>query len=138
MEGRPASRPPVLGSTPRAAGPPRLWAGASGAMTEDQRTYADRRCRYLVADATFAGAFVDWARDVMNTAYGDRPETTRTVDLRVQSKRWIVERPFSWITAHRRLARGYERKPANAENFIHLAMNRMMVRRLAWEASSPI
>ena len=30
-------------------------------------------------------------------------------------RRWAVERTFAWLTAHRRLARGYERDPKTAE-----------------------
>jgi transposase len=45
--------------------------------------------------------------------------------------RWIVERTFGWLMRHRRLVRDYERTEASAESWIHLAMIRIQLRRLA-------
>lgn len=50
--------------------------------------------------------------------------------FQVQPKRWAVERTFSWLTAHRRLARDYETSPAHSEAMIRWAMIGIMVRRL--------
>lgn len=50
--------------------------------------------------------------------------------FQVQPKRWAVERTFSWLTAHRRLARDYETSPAHSETMIRWAMIGIMVRRL--------
>lgn len=50
--------------------------------------------------------------------------------FQVQPKRWAVERTFSWLTAHRRLARDYETSPARSETMIRWAMIGVMVRRL--------
>ena len=49
----------------------------------------------------------------------------------VLPRRWVVERTFSWLRQNRRLSKGYERLPESAEAFIHVAMTRLMVRRLA-------
>jgi putative transposase len=49
----------------------------------------------------------------------------------VLSKRWIVERTFSWLIRNRRLSRGYERMVQSSETFIKVAMIRLMLRRLA-------
>jgi putative transposase len=46
-------------------------------------------------------------------------------------KRWIVERTFAWLGQNRRLSKDYERLPESGEAFIHAAMSRLMVRRLA-------
>ena len=45
--------------------------------------------------------------------------------------RWIVERTFAWLGRHRRLKADYERLPETTEALIHIAMIRLMVRRLA-------
>jgi putative transposase len=47
------------------------------------------------------------------------------------SKRWIVERTFSWLGQNRRMSKDYERLPESGEAFIYVAMSRLMVRRLA-------
>ena len=47
------------------------------------------------------------------------------------SKRWIVERTFSWLIRNRRLSKDYERMVQSSETFIKVAMIRLMLRRLA-------
>jgi putative transposase len=46
-------------------------------------------------------------------------------------RRWTVERSFGWLHWCRRLNLDYERLPASSEAFIHVAMIRLMLRRLA-------
>jgi transposase len=46
-------------------------------------------------------------------------------------RRWAVERTLAWITAHRRLARDYERDPAVSNAMIRWAAINTMTRRLA-------
>ena len=53
----------------------------------------------------------------------------------VLPKRWIVERTFAWISRNRRLARDFERYATTVAAFIRLAMIRIMLRRLAANAS---
>ena len=49
----------------------------------------------------------------------------------VHPKRWVVERTLAWLTAHRRLARDYERDPEVSEELIRWAAINQMLRRLA-------
>jgi transposase len=49
----------------------------------------------------------------------------------VLPRRWAVERTLAWITAHRRLARDYERDPAHSQAMIRWAAINTMTRRLA-------
>jgi hypothetical protein len=46
-------------------------------------------------------------------------------------RRWAVERTFAWLTAHRRLARDYERDPAVSEAMIRWAAINTIIRRIA-------
>jgi Transposase DDE domain len=55
-----------------------------------------------------------------------------------KAKRWIVETTFAWISRNRRLARDFERYATTVAAFIRLAMIRIMLRRLATNASSRI
>ena len=48
----------------------------------------------------------------------------------VLKRRWVVERTFAWLGKYRRLSKDYEFLPATEENFIYLAMSRLMLRRL--------
>jgi len=45
-------------------------------------------------------------------------------------RRWAVERTFSWLGQNCRLSKDYERLCKASEAFIHVAMRRLMVRRL--------
>ncbi|MEQ8846684.1 transposase [Botrimarina sp.] len=49
----------------------------------------------------------------------------------VLPKRWIVERTFAWLARCRRTTRDYEKTNLSSEAFVHLAMIRLMARRLA-------
>jgi transposase len=53
----------------------------------------------------------------------------------VLPKRWIVERTFAWISRNRRLARDFERYATTVAAFFRLAMIRIILRRLAANAS---
>jgi putative transposase len=48
----------------------------------------------------------------------------------------LVERTFAWISRNRRLARDFERYAMTVAAFVRLAMIRIMLRRLAANASS--
>jgi putative transposase len=50
--------------------------------------------------------------------------------FKVLRKRWIVERTFAWLGRHRRLSKDYERSPRVSEAWIHIAMIRLMLRRV--------
>jgi len=49
----------------------------------------------------------------------------------VLPKRWIVERTFAWLGINRRLSKDFERFAETALTFIHIAMIKLMSRRLA-------
>ena len=48
----------------------------------------------------------------------------------VLPKRWIVERTLAWISRNRRLMRDFERYATTVAAFVHLAMIRLMLKRL--------
>jgi putative transposase len=62
---------------------------------------------------------------------GDCAESEGAAGVVVVLWRWIVERRFAWLGRYRRLKSDYERLPETTEAVIHIAMIRLMVRRLA-------
>jgi transposase len=52
----------------------------------------------------------------------------------VLRRRWVVERTFAWVGRYRRMSKDYEYLTESSEAMIHLAMTRLMLRRLALKA----
>lgn len=87
--------------------------------------------RKVWADQGFAGGLVAWVAQILGRELEIVRKAPDRRGFQVQSKRWAVERAFSWLTAHRRLARDYETSPAHSETMIRWVMVGVMVRRLA-------
>ena len=65
------------------------------------------------------GLKVDWERLLLPKGF------------QVLPRRWVVERTFSWIDQNRRMSKDFERLPESGEAFIHVAISRLVTRRLA-------
>lgn len=109
-------------------------------------THDTRRARCLLAGLTF---FVSHLKKIQaDAAYRGQELATwcqttgewelevveRTPDTRgfsVVSRRWIVERTFSWISRNRRMSKNYERKVQTSETLIQVTMIRLLLARLA-------
>jgi transposase len=102
-----------------------------GAKTALLATYPATAVRFVFADAGFAGRLLDWAHNTLATTVHIVRKTADQRGFAVIPRRWAVERTLAWITAHRRLARDYERDPAISEAMIRWAAINTMTRRLA-------
>ena len=89
--------------------------------------------RLLWVDGGYSGeAFAQWVKTI-------RPKlkvevVKRSDDLagfKLLPRRWVVERTFGWLMRQRRLVRDYETTETSAEAWIHIAMIRIQLRRLA-------
>jgi len=90
----------------------------------------------IFADGGYAGqkmALVVWRTGAWKLQIVKRSDAP---GFEVLPKRWIVERTFAWISRNRRLARDFERYATTVTAFVRLAMIRLMLRRLAANASS--
>lgn len=106
------------------------WQDRDGAKTTLLSTYLTSPIRHVFADQGFAGKLVDWAADLLRTTVEIVRKPADQQGFVVHPKRWVVERSLSWITAHRRLARDYERDPQVSEALIRWAAINTMIRRL--------
>jgi transposase len=82
-----------------------------GAKTTLLSAYLTSPIRFVFADGGFAGKFVDWARTILATVVHAVRKPEGQHGFAVIPRRWCVERTLAWLTAHRRLARDYERDP---------------------------
>lgn len=89
--------------------------------------------RKLWVDGGYTGDnFANWVSahwPKLEVAVGKRSDDVK--GFAVLPQRWIVERTFGWLMRHRRRVRDYERTTSSAEAWIHLAMIRIQLRRLA-------
>ena len=74
---------------------------------------------------------VDWCQRILRTILEVVRKAPDQKGFAVIPRRWVVERSLAWLTAHRRLARDYERHPATSEAMIRWAAISGMVRRLS-------
>jgi putative transposase len=117
------------------------------------------RLSYLWVDAGYRGRGKDWVQqalgvevEVVNRSPKPPPQKVLEIWAREWFKeghqmdlgklptrpgfenlprRWVAERTFAWISHNRRMAKDYERMCSTGEAFIHAAMTRLIVRRLA-------
>lgn len=87
--------------------------------------------RLLWADGAYKGPLIDWVKEHCGWVLQivTRPEGSKGFVL--LARRWVVERTFGWLNSSRRLSKDYEFLPEHSEAFIHVAMIRLMVKRLA-------
>ena len=94
---------------------------------------ADADCQdveLVWADGGYAGKLIEWTR----TNHGWKLEIVKRSDdvkgFQLLPHRWVVERTLSWISNCRRLSKDYEYHESTSEAMIHLAMTRLMLKRL--------
>ncbi|MGW5211160.1 transposase [Streptomyces sp. NPDC004051] len=63
------------------------------------------------ADRGFAGRLVEWPRTIPGRELEIVRKAPGRRGFQVQPKRWAIERTFSWLIAHRRLARDLRDQP---------------------------
>lgn len=101
-----------------------------GAKTTLLSMYAAVPARFVLADGGFAGKLVEWTKAILATTLHIVRKPEGQQGFMLIPRRWPVERTFAWLTAHRRLARDYERDTAVSEAMIRWAAINTMVRRI--------
>jgi len=90
-----------------------------------------KKLRCIWVDGGYRGQLITWVaeRFRFHLKVVLRPQEQK--GFKVLPRRWVVERTFGWLNHNRRLSKDYERLPETSETLIHIAMIRLMVRRLA-------
>jgi transposase len=89
--------------------------------------------RILWVDGGYTGeTFAHWVKTLRpKLAVTVVKRSDDTAGFKVLPFRWVVERTFGWLMRHRCLVRDYETTESSAEAWIHIAMIRIQLRRLA-------
>jgi putative transposase len=121
-EGLPIGVLVTAASVPEREGAKRLLLAAKGSIP---------RLKHLWVDAGYDGdPFAAWAEE----EGGWRVEVVHKQEgggFAVLPRRWVVERTFAWLYKCRRLCQDFEHRVESVVGFIHVAMIRLLVRRLA-------
>jgi putative transposase len=91
------------------------------------------RFELIWADGGYTGPLIEWVKKKCGWGLVIIKPTKVTPGFHVRPWCWIVERTFGWLNKNRRLSKDYECHPETSEALIHIAMIRIMARRLASE-----
>jgi transposase len=107
--------------------------GAKQLLTQmNQERHRVPRLVRIWFDGGFSGPdFLQWVMDICHWIVDVVVRPNGSKGFVLLPKRWTVERTYGWLHWCRRLNLDYERLPASSEAFIHIAMIRLMLRRLA-------
>ena len=90
-----------------------------------------KKLRRVWVDAGYKAKAIEWWKQqrgvILDVVVKDKEQS----GFNVQKKRWVIERTFSWLSAHRRLARDYEGCIVHSEAMAWIALSRILLKRLA-------
>jgi putative transposase len=89
-----------------------------------------KKMRLIWVDGTYRGSLLEWAKTRIKAALQPVLRRDDVQGFAVLPKRWVVERTFAWLGHCRRLNKDYESRTESSEAMIHIAMTRLMLRRL--------
>ncbi len=89
------------------------------------------RLEKVLADMAYQGPLGAWVFALSGVTVEIVKRAEEAKGFVVQKWRWIVERTHAWLGRFRRLSRCYERLAETDETMIHVAMTRLMLRRIA-------
>jgi len=94
-------------------------------------TSACRNLSRIWVDAAYRGELIAWTLARFGIVMEPLLRSQGTKGFKVLPRRWVVERTFAWLDWNRRLSKHYEVLPECAQAFVHLAMIRLTLNRLA-------
>jgi putative transposase len=96
-----------------------------------RRVGSARRLEKILADMAYQGPLGAWVFELSGVTLEIVKRAEEVKGFAVQKWRWIVERTHAWLGRFRRLTRCFERLAETDETMVHVAMTRLMLRRIA-------
>ncbi len=91
-----------------------------------------KKLRKVWVDGTYRGAdWCQWVKAQYKIVLESVSSPSGQKGFVALPHRWVVERTFAWLSQCRRLSKDYEELPETSETFVHIAMIRLMLKRLA-------
>jgi len=90
--------------------------------------------KLIWADGGYAGKLAGWLASLKRHRKINLEVVRRSGAAKgftVLPKRWVVERTFGWLSKYRRLSKDYETQPESSVAMIHIAMSRLMLKRIS-------
>ncbi|MCX2681997.1 IS5 family transposase [Galbibacter sp. EGI 63066] len=84
----------------------------------------------VFADGGYRGKLVENAAKALGFTIGIVMRTDNAERFKVVPKRWVVERSFAWMNAHRRLSKDYEFLCESAETMVQLSAIKIMLNKI--------
>lgn len=95
------------------------------------RRGVSKKLRRIWVDAGYKAKVMAWYLKMRGITMQVVSKDKQSTGFALQKKRWVVERTFAWLSAHRRLVRDYEGSVIHSESLIWIALSRILLRRLA-------
>lgn len=96
-----------------------------------RRRGVTKKLRRVWVDAGYKKGVVEWAQHQRGITLEVVTRSQEQKGFVLQKRRWVVERTFAWLFAHRRLGPDYEANILHSEAFLWIALSRVLLRRLA-------
>jgi len=96
-----------------------------------RRRGVTKKLRRIWVDAGYKKGAIEWYQQNRGVMLEVVTKDQTQSGFVLQKRRWVIERTFSWLSAHRRLARDYEGCVAHSEALIWIALSRILLKRLA-------
>lgn len=103
---------------------------AGARLVLSRRPGGCKKLRRVWVDGGYFGTLLVWAWQKLGLVLEVVKRAAEQKGFAVLPRRWVVERTFAWLSYHRRLSKDYERSTTTSETFVHIAMTRLMLRRL--------
>ena len=96
-----------------------------------RRRGVTKKLRRVWVDAGYKKGAIQWCQQKCGVSLEVVVKDQAPGGFVLQKRRWVIERTFAWLSAHRRLARDYEGCLVHSEALVWIALSRILLKRLA-------